>query len=101
MVAGCLPRGDSTRVATVRECSFEGETFLARNELTDQLQHEASRRMAAASGRNGGSNYSPGGALGMEVHDTGMWIGSIMLFNVWVLIWPNQPEDPRTGPCKR
>jgi uncharacterized membrane protein len=28
----------------------------------------------------------------MEVHDTGMWIGSIMLFNVWVLIWPNQQK---------
>jgi uncharacterized membrane protein len=22
----------------------------------------------------------------------GMWIGSIMLFNVWVLIWPNQQK---------
>jgi len=22
----------------------------------------------------------------------GMWIGSVMLFNVWVLIWPNQQK---------
>jgi uncharacterized membrane protein len=22
----------------------------------------------------------------------GMWIGTIMLFNVWVLIWPNQKK---------
>jgi uncharacterized membrane protein len=26
----------------------------------------------------------------MEVHDTRVWIGSIMLFNVRVPIWPNQ-----------
>ena len=40
-----------------------------------------------------------GGALaaftfgsGMEVIGLGAWLGTIMLFNVWVLIWPNQKK---------
>ena len=32
---------------------------------------------------------SPGGALLIGV---GAWLGTIMLFNVWVLIWPNQKK---------
>ena len=37
--------------------------------------------------------------LGMRSNDTyattigiGAWLGTIMLFNVWVLIWPNQKK---------
>ena len=29
---------------------------------------------------------------GMGVIGTGAWLGTIMLFNVWVLIWPNQKK---------
>lgn len=29
---------------------------------------------------------------GMEVIGMGAWMGTIMLFNVWVLIWPNQKK---------
>jgi uncharacterized membrane protein len=29
---------------------------------------------------------------GMEVIGLGAWLGTIMLFNVWVLIWPNQKK---------
>ena len=29
---------------------------------------------------------------GMEVIGLGAWLGTIMLFNVWVLIWPNQQK---------
>jgi uncharacterized membrane protein len=28
----------------------------------------------------------------MEVIGIGAWMGTIMLFNVWVLIWPNQKK---------
>ena len=47
------------------------------------------------------SNYSLGGAFGlgigagnMQLTTIGMgaWLGTIMLFNVWVLIWPNQKK---------
>ena len=31
-------------------------------------------------------------ANGMEVIGMGAWLGTIMLFNVWVLIWPNQQK---------
>lgn len=31
-------------------------------------------------------------ANGMEVIGMGAWLGTIMLFNVWVLIWPNQKK---------
>ena len=31
-------------------------------------------------------------APGMEVIGLGAWLGTIMLFNVWVLIWPNQKK---------
>ena len=31
-------------------------------------------------------------ADGMEVIGVGAWLGTIMLFNVWVLIWPNQKK---------
>jgi uncharacterized membrane protein len=29
---------------------------------------------------------------GSEVIGIGAWLGTIMLFNVWVLIWPNQKK---------
>jgi uncharacterized membrane protein len=29
---------------------------------------------------------------GSEVIGIGAWLGTIMLFNVWVLIWPNQQK---------
>jgi uncharacterized membrane protein len=31
-------------------------------------------------------------ANGMQVIGMGAWLGTIMLFNVWVLIWPNQKK---------
>jgi len=31
-------------------------------------------------------------AAGWEVIGTGAWLGTIMLFNVWVFIWPNQQK---------
>jgi len=31
-------------------------------------------------------------ADGMQVIGLGAWLGTIMLFNVWVLIWPNQKK---------
>ncbi len=31
-------------------------------------------------------------AAGSEVIGLGAWLGTIMLFNVWVLIWPNQKK---------
>jgi uncharacterized membrane protein len=31
-------------------------------------------------------------AAGWEVIGLGAWLGTIMLFNVWVLIWPNQKK---------
>ncbi len=44
-------------------------------------------------------NLAPGGTLkaftlsgGMEIIGVGAWLGTIMLFNVWVLIWPNQKK---------
>jgi len=44
-------------------------------------------------------NLAEGGAVkafmlsdGMEVIGIGAWLGTIMLFNVWVLIWPNQKK---------
>jgi len=44
-------------------------------------------------------NLAEGGAAkafmfseGMEVIGLGAWLGTIMLFNVWVLIWPNQKK---------
>ena len=44
-------------------------------------------------------NLGDGGALaaftlkeGFEVIGIGAWLGTIMLFNVWVLIWPNQQK---------
>ncbi len=44
-------------------------------------------------------NLAPGGAHkafmladGMEVIGIGAWLGTIMLFNVWGLIWPNQKK---------
>jgi len=29
---------------------------------------------------------------GVQVIGVGAWLGTIMLFNVWVLIWPNQKK---------
>jgi uncharacterized membrane protein len=44
-------------------------------------------------------NLGDGGAVaaftlqeGWQVIGTGAWLGTIMLFNVWVLIWPNQKK---------
>jgi uncharacterized membrane protein len=44
-------------------------------------------------------NLAKGGAMkafalgeGFEVIGVGAWLGTIMLFNVWVLIWPNQKK---------
>jgi len=44
-------------------------------------------------------NLAPGGAhsaftlaAGFEVIGLGAWLGTIMLFNVWVFIWPNQKK---------
>ncbi|MGI9321763.1 MAG: urate hydroxylase PuuD [Thiogranum sp.] len=44
-------------------------------------------------------NLAEGGAVkafmlsdGMQVIGIGSWLGTIMLFNVWVLIWPNQKK---------
>jgi uncharacterized membrane protein len=44
-------------------------------------------------------NLAEGGAAkafmlaeGMQVIGIGAWLGTIMLFNVWVLIWPNQKK---------
>ena len=44
-------------------------------------------------------NLTEGGAVkaftlaeGMQVIGIGAWLGTIMLFNVWVLIWPNQKK---------
>ncbi len=44
-------------------------------------------------------SLQPGGSLkafmfsdGMEVIGLGAWLGTIMLFNVWVFIWPNQKK---------
>ncbi len=31
-------------------------------------------------------------APGMAIIGLGAWLGTIMLFNVWVLIWPNQKK---------
>jgi uncharacterized membrane protein len=47
-----------------------------------------------------GSNFVPAFTLGMggeggyyaQVIGIGAWLGTIMLFNVWVLIWPNQKK---------
>ncbi|MBI4005456.1 MAG: urate hydroxylase PuuD [Gammaproteobacteria bacterium] len=47
------------------------------------------------------SAYSLGGAFGLGIGQNnvalttigmGAWLGTIMLFNVWVLIWPNQKK---------
>jgi len=35
---------------------------------------------------------SEGGRLYFATIGTGAWLGTIMLFNVWVLIWPNQKK---------
>ena len=44
-------------------------------------------------------NLAEGGAVkafmlsdGMQVIGIGAWLGTIMFFNVWVLIWPNQQK---------
>ncbi len=44
-------------------------------------------------------NLAEGGAMkaftlseGFQVIGVGAWLGTIMLFNVWVLIWPNQKK---------
>ncbi len=44
-------------------------------------------------------NLAPGGAMsaftfaeGFQIIGVGAWLGTIMLFNVWVFIWPNQKK---------
>jgi uncharacterized membrane protein len=41
-----------------------------------------------------GSNFTDAFLLrnGLEAIGLGSWMGTIMLFNVWVLIWPNQQK---------
>src|SRR6056300_1611259 len=41
-----------------------------------------------------GANFVPAFTLsgGYEAIGLGAWLGTIMLFNVWVLIWPNQKK---------
>ncbi len=41
-----------------------------------------------------GSHFTDAFALrnGFELIGVGAWLGTIMLFNVWVLIWPNQKK---------
>jgi uncharacterized membrane protein len=34
--------------------------------------------------------YTPGADMGFTFIGTGMWLATVMFFNVWVLIWPNQ-----------
>jgi uncharacterized membrane protein len=40
----------------------------------------------------GGAHAAFTFAAGWEVIGLGAWLGTIMLFNVWVLIWPNQKK---------
>jgi len=35
--------------------------------------------------------------MGRRAIGIGAWLGTIMLFNVWVLIWPNKEEDSGHG----
>ncbi len=39
-----------------------------------------------------GNNFVAAFTLEMTVIGLGAWMGTIMLFNVWVLIWPNQKK---------
>lgn len=39
-----------------------------------------------------GEHFVPAFMLQMGTIGLGAWLGSIMLFNVWVLIWPNQQK---------
>lgn len=34
--------------------------------------------------------YTPGVDMSFTFIGTGMWLGTVMFFNVWVFIWPNQ-----------
>ncbi|AAK23963.1 hypothetical protein EIB18_10560 [Caulobacter vibrioides] len=34
--------------------------------------------------------YTPGVDMGFTFIGTGMWLATVMFFNVWVFIWPNQ-----------
>jgi len=43
---------------------------------------------AGAGMSTNGVGYTPGG----DMMSIGIWMGTIMLFNVWVLIWPNQKK---------
>ncbi len=43
---------------------------------------------AATLGLAGG--YTPGADMGFTFIGTGMWLATVMFFNVWVFIWPNQ-----------
>ena len=42
----------------------------------------------------GGGGFTKAFTLqsGMQIIGVGAWLGTIMLFNVWVLIWPNQKK---------
>ena len=41
-----------------------------------------------------GATWDGGGSVppGVPIIGVGAWLGTIMLFNVWVLIWPNQKK---------
>jgi len=39
-----------------------------------------------------GANFVPAFTLQLGTIGLGAWLGTIMLFNVWVLIWPNQQK---------
>jgi uncharacterized membrane protein len=40
----------------------------------------------------GALSFGMAGAPGHNAIGAGAWLGTIMLFNVWVLIWPNQKK---------
>ncbi len=50
---------------------------------------QASLVQAFTLGLMGGTGFGPGYAA---IIGLGAWMGTIMLFNVWVLIWPNQKK---------
>jgi len=54
----------------------------------DKLSAETPGRRESAETQSCLSRASPR----LDIIGLGMWIGSIMLFNVWGLIWPNQQK---------
>ena len=43
-------------------------------------------------GMTEGANAAPSGVAGAATIGFGMWLGLIMAFNVWFIIWPNQQK---------